>query len=105
MPGVAQSVELWIVIPIPPSNISGLALKSMQTKHLNADKSERWIYYPVPTPPPWHTQISASNCDYGLQYKSAVKRIFILFFTKMVMEGVWLWRISGGQSQEVMGLV
>jgi len=67
--------------------------RQMQTKHLNADKMQtkcgHWIYYPVPTPPPWHTQISASNCDYGLQYKSAVKRIFILFFTKMVMEGVW----------------
>ena len=57
MAGVAQLVELWIVIPIPPSNISDLTQKSMQTNadkalecRQNADKSERWIYYPVPTP-------------------------------------------------------
>jgi hypothetical protein len=36
MAGVAQLVELWIVIPMPPSNISDLAPKSMQT---NADKA------------------------------------------------------------------
>ena len=38
MAGVAQLVELWIVIPMPSSNISDLSPKSMQTKHLNADK-------------------------------------------------------------------
>ena len=36
MAGVAQLVELWIVIPMPPSDISDLATKSMQT---NADKA------------------------------------------------------------------
>ena len=35
MAGVAQLVELWIVIPMTPSNISDLSPKSMQT---NADK-------------------------------------------------------------------
>ena len=34
MAGVAQLVELWIVIPLPPSNISDLALKTVRT---NAD--------------------------------------------------------------------
>ena len=34
MPGVAQLVERWIVIPLPPSNISDLALKTVRT---NAD--------------------------------------------------------------------
>ena len=36
MAGVAQLVELWIVIPVTPSNISDLTPKSMQT---NADKA------------------------------------------------------------------
>ena len=36
MAGVAQLVELWIVIPMPPSDISNLTPKSMQT---NADKA------------------------------------------------------------------
>ena len=36
MAGVAQLVELWIVIPMPSSNISDLSPKSMQT---NADKA------------------------------------------------------------------
>jgi len=36
MAGVAQLVERWIVIPWPPSNISNLAPKTMQT---NADKA------------------------------------------------------------------
>ena len=36
MADVAQLVELWIVIPMPPSNISDLSPKSMQT---NADKA------------------------------------------------------------------
>ena len=36
MAGVAQLVELWIVIPMPSSNISDLSQKSMQT---NADKA------------------------------------------------------------------
>ena len=36
MAGVAQLVERWIVIPWPPSNISDLTPKSMQT---NADKA------------------------------------------------------------------
>ena len=36
MAGVAQLVELWIVIPIPPSNISDLTPKSMQA---NAGKA------------------------------------------------------------------
>ena len=31
MAGVAQLVELWIVIPMPPSNISDLTPKSMHT--------------------------------------------------------------------------
>jgi hypothetical protein len=31
MAGVAQLVELWIVIPMPPSDISDLTPKSMQT--------------------------------------------------------------------------
>ncbi|SUZ87892.1 uncharacterized protein METZ01_LOCUS40746, partial [marine metagenome] len=31
------------------------------------------------TPPPCHTQMSASDCDYGLQYKIVTKRIFTLF--------------------------
>ena len=35
MAGVAQLVELWIVIPMPPSNISDLTPKSM---HKNAYK-------------------------------------------------------------------
>jgi len=39
-------------------------------------------------PPPCHTPKSASNCDYGLQYKIAIKRIFTLFLTNMVVEGV-----------------
>ena len=58
MAGVAQLVELWIVIPIPPSDISDLAPKTMQTNadkalecRQNADESEHWIYYPVLTPP------------------------------------------------------
>ena len=37
MAGVAQLVERWIVIPWPPSNISDLTPKSMQT---NADKMQ-----------------------------------------------------------------
>ena len=36
MAGVAQLVELWIVIPMPSCNISDLSQKSMQT---NADKA------------------------------------------------------------------
>ena len=36
MAGVAQLVERWIVIPRPPSNISDLTPKTMQT---NADKA------------------------------------------------------------------
>jgi len=36
MAGVAQLVELWIVIPMPPSNISDLAPKSI---HTNAGKA------------------------------------------------------------------
>ena len=36
MAGVTQLVELWIVIPIPPGNISNLTPKSM---HTNADKA------------------------------------------------------------------
>ena len=36
MAGVDQLVELWIVIPMPPSNISDLSPKTMQT---NADKA------------------------------------------------------------------
>ena len=40
MAGVAQLVERWIVIPWPPSNISNLTPKTMQTKHLNADKMQ-----------------------------------------------------------------
>ena len=58
MAGVAQLVELWIVIPIPPSDISDLAPKTMQTNadkalecRQNADESEHWIYHPVLTPP------------------------------------------------------
>ena len=31
MAGVAQLVELWIVIPMPPSNISDLAPKTVRT--------------------------------------------------------------------------
>ena len=31
MAGVAQLVELWIVIPMPPSNISDLSPKTMHT--------------------------------------------------------------------------
>ena len=31
MAGVAQLVELWIVIPMPPSNISDLSPKSVWT--------------------------------------------------------------------------
>jgi hypothetical protein len=36
MAGVAQLVELWIVIPMPPSNISDLTPKTMQA---NAGKA------------------------------------------------------------------
>ena len=36
MAGVAQLVELWIVIPMLPSDISDLSPKTMQT---NADKA------------------------------------------------------------------
>ena len=36
MAGVAQLVELWIVIPMPPSNISDLSPKTMQA---NAGKA------------------------------------------------------------------
>ena len=35
MVGVAQLVELWIVIPMSPSNINDLTQKTMRT---NADK-------------------------------------------------------------------
>jgi len=38
-------------------------------------------------PPPCHTPKSASNCDYGLQYKIAIKLIFTLFFTIIVVDG------------------
>ena len=45
MAGVAQLVELWIVIPMPTSDISDLSPKSMQTNagralesRQNADK-------------------------------------------------------------------
>ena len=31
---------------------------------------------------------------YGLQHKIAIKRIFTLFLTNMIVAGVWLWRIS-----------
>jgi hypothetical protein len=58
MAGVAQLVELWIVIPMPPSNISDLTPKTMQANagkalecRQNADKSEHWIYHPVLTLP------------------------------------------------------
>jgi|GEM_PF-7058074 hypothetical protein len=58
MAGVAQLVELWIVIPMPPSNISDLTPKIMHTNAYkwlecirNADKSEHWIYHPVLTLP------------------------------------------------------
>jgi len=33
---------------------------------------------------------------------------FLIVFTRMwgfYLEGVWLWRISGGYSQEMMGLI
>ena len=52
MAGVAQLVERWIVIPWPPSNISNLAPKTMQT---NADKAlecrqnaDKIRYYSLP---------------------------------------------------------
>ena len=41
MAGVAQLVELWIVIPMPPSNISDLTPKPVRTfadKRVFADK-------------------------------------------------------------------
>ena len=41
---------------------------------------------PESHPTPCHTQKSANYFDYGLQHKFAVKRIFTLFFTNMVVE-------------------
>ena len=59
MAGVAQLVELWIVIPMPPSNISDLSPKSMQTNvdkalecRQNADKMWTLDLLPSATPPP-----------------------------------------------------
>ena len=38
MAGVAQLVELWIVIPMPPSNINDLAPKTVRTSGSSADE-------------------------------------------------------------------
>ena len=58
MAGVAQLVELWIVIPMYTNNISYLTPKTVRTSAdgwsecgRNADKSEHWIYHPVLTLP------------------------------------------------------
>ena len=37
----------------------------------------------------------SQHIDYGLKHKFAIKRIFTLFFINIVVESVWLWRISG----------
>ena len=47
--------------------------------------------HPVPLP----YQIKCKHLDYGLQHKIAIKPIFTLFFTNMVVESVWLRRMSG----------
>ena len=44
----------------------------------------------------------SQHIDYGLQHKFAIKRTFTLFFINIIVEGVWLWRISGCYSLEVM---
>ena len=36
----------------------------------------------------------SQHFDYGLKHKFAIKRIFTLFFINIVVESVWLWRIS-----------
>ena len=36
----------------------------------------------------------SQHIDYGLKHKFAIKRIFTLFFINIVVESVWLWRIS-----------
>jgi len=38
-------------------------------------------------PPPCHTPKGSKHFDYGLQLKIAIKRVFALFFTKIVVEG------------------
>jgi len=40
----------------------------------------------------------SQHIDYGLQHKFAIKRIFTMFFVNIVVEGIWLWRISGSYS-------
>ena len=44
MAGVAQLVELWIVIPMPPSNISDLSPKTMHTNAYEALECIRDAY-------------------------------------------------------------
>ena len=41
----------------------------------------------------------------GYESKKYLINRFILQECRNVVEGVWLWRISGGYSQEMMGLV
>jgi hypothetical protein len=73
MAGVAQLVELWIVIPMPPSNISDLTPKTMQA---NAGKAlecrQKWTLDLPPSAHPtlFHTQKSGNYFDYGLQKNS-----------------------------------
>ena len=42
----------------------------------------------------------SQHIDYGLKHKFAIKRIFTLFFINIVVESVWLWRISGAITGE-----
>ena len=81
MAGVAQLVELWIVIPMPPSNISDLSPKSMQTNadkalecRQNADKMQvlDLLLYADPSPLPYPKE--CKYIDYGLQHKIVAKR-------------------------------
>ena len=44
----------------------------------------------------------SQHIDYGLKHKFAIKRIFTLFFINIVVESVWLWRISEAITGEVV---
>ena len=57
---------------------------------------KRFFIYPFQAgyPDPLPYLIEFKHLDYGLPHKIAIKPIFNLFFTNMVVESVWLWRIS-----------
>ena len=57
---------------------------------------KRFFIYPFQAghPAPLPYPIECKHLDYGLQHKIAINPIYTLFFTNVVVESVWLWRIN-----------